>query len=188
MNINRLFIVLISTFCIFVSGCASQKNTSPTTGVSPKKLNIPAVPLTKGVTNQACINIIKHSEGVRLKAYQGPGGHWLIGYGHKADVVKGMKINAQQAETLLKTDLLKIEDQMSKLVKVPVNNNQFSALVCLGYNIGMGNLYKSTLLRLLNKGDYEGASQQFSVWRKAAGKVNSHLVARRAKEQKLFNR
>tara|TARA_R110001632_G_scaffold174095_1_gene293668 strand:+ start:111399 stop:111965 length:567 start_codon:yes stop_codon:yes gene_type:complete len=188
MNINQLIIVIIPTFCILVSGCASQKNTSPATGSSPTTANTPPAPTTKGATNQACINIIKHSEGVRLKAYQGPAGHWLIGYGHKADVVKGMKINAQQAENLLKTDLLKIEDQMSKLVKVPVNNNQFSALVCLGYNIGMGNLYKSTLLRLLNKGDYEGASQQFGVWRKAAGKVNSHLVARRAKEQKLFNR
>ncbi|WP_158770439.1 lysozyme [Paraglaciecola sp. L1A13] len=188
MNINQLIILIIPTFCILVSGCASQKNTSPATGSSPTTANTPPAPTTKGATNQACINIIKHSEGVRLKAYQGPAGHWLIGYGHKADVVKGMKINAQQAENLLKTDLLKIEDQMSKLVKVPVNNNQFSALVCLGYNIGMGNLYKSTLLRLLNKGDYAGASAQFSVWRKAAGKINSHLVARRAKEQKLFNR
>lgn len=191
MRTNLITTLLIVSLSLLVNGCATQKkrstdDNSPSSPVLPAPLTTDGV-IQAGTTNQACIDIIKQSEGVRLNAYRGPAGHWLIGYGHKADVTQGMKINVQQAETLLKTDLIKIEEQMGKLVKVPVSNNQFSALVCLGYNIGMGNLYKSTLLRRLNKGDYAGASDQFSVWRKAGGKINSHLVARRAKEQRLFN-
>lgn len=186
MKTNPLYTLTLTALLLTLSGCASQK--SPATKKIEPSLEIPSVTQKKSETNQACIDIIKDSEGVRLNAYKGPGGHWLIGYGHKAGVKQGMTINAPQAEVLLKADLLKIENQMHKLVKVPVNNNQFSALVCLGYNIGMGNLYKSTLLRLLNKADYTGASEQFSVWRKAAGKVNAHLVQRRAKEKSLFDR
>ena len=186
MKMNQVYTLALSALFLTLGGCASQK--SPTAKKVEPSLEIPSVAQQKSETNQACIDIIKESEGVRLKAYKGPGGHWLIGYGHKAGVKQGMTISAPQAEVLLKADLLKIEDQMHKLVKVSVNNNQFSALVCLGYNIGMGNLYKSTLLRLLNKKDYTGASEQFSVWRKAAGKVNAHLVRRRAKEKSLFDR
>lgn len=182
MKIHLLYRLIFSA-AVLLSGCATQKTSSDLPSDAP-----PLTSSAQGATNQACIDIIKQSEGVRLTAYRGPAGHWLIGYGHKAGVKQGMEINAPQAEVLLKNDLLKIEEQMGKLVKVPVNNNQFSALVCLGYNIGMGNLYKSTLLRLLNKGDYAGASEQFSVWRKAAGKVNAHLVQRRAKEKSLFDK
>ncbi|GAC07624.1 lysozyme [Paraglaciecola chathamensis] len=182
MKIHSLYQLIFSA-TVLLSGCATQKTSSDLPHNTPQLTSS-----AQRTTNQACIDIIKESEGVRLKAYRGPAGHWLIGYGHKAGVKQGMEINAPQAEVFLKNDLLKIEEQMSKLVKVPVNNNQFSALVCLGYNIGMGNLYKSTLLRLLNKGDYTGASDQFSVWRKAAGKVNAHLVKRRAKEKSLFDK
>lgn len=137
-------------------------------------------------TNQACIDIIKDFEGVRLSAYTGPGGHLLIGYGHKADVFEGMTITPERAEEILKADLIEVEENVSRLVKVKVNENQFSALVCLAYNIGWGNFGSSTLLTELNKGDYAEAARQFDVWRMVNNQVNSHQVKRRAHERAIF--
>ncbi len=71
-------------------------------------------------------------------------------------------------------------------VTVPLNQNQFDALVSLTYNIGSGAFNNSTLLKKLNKGDYQGAADQFLVWNKAGGKVMKGLVRRREAEQALF--
>ena len=69
---------------------------------------------------------------------------------------------------------------------MPLTQNQFDALVCLEYNIGYGNLSKSTLLKQLNNKNYKEAAEQFAVWRLSGGKVQSGLVKRRAKEKALF--
>ena len=70
--------------------------------------------------------------------------------------------------------------------KNPVEQCQFDALVCLAYNIGLGNFRTSTLVRKLNAGDIDGAAQQFAVWNKAGGQVMRGLVRRRAAERALF--
>jgi GH24 family phage-related lysozyme (muramidase) len=72
------------------------------------------------------------------------------------------------------------------LVETPLTDNQFGALVSFTFNLGRGNLAKSTLLRKLNGGDYDGAAIEFNKWNKAGGKVLAGLVARRAAEAELF--
>jgi lysozyme len=165
---------------MLASGCASPKKTPLNTSVNARG------DLNDYRTNQRCIDIIKEFEGVRLNAYLGPGGNWLIGYGHKAGVVKGTTISQKEAEALLKTDLLDFENSVNRLVTVTLNRNQFSALVCLAYNIGSGNFANSTLLQELNSGDFDGAAEQFDVWRMIDGEISSHQVKRRAVEREIF--
>lgn len=140
-------------------------------------------------TNQACIDLLKESEGLRLEAYEGPGmaEPWLIGYGHKTTARLGMTITESEAELLLKNDLVRVESAIQRLVTVDLNNNQFSALACFAYNMGTGNFATSTLLKNLNRGDYESAADEFWKWRKIGSTISQHLVARREKEKALFN-
>lgn len=137
-------------------------------------------------TNQACINIIKEFEGVRLKAYKGLSGAFLIGYGHMPGVHKGMKISQKQAEKLLKEDLNRFERDVTRHVKVPITENQFSAMVCLSYNIGSGNFHKSTVLRKINNNLPTEAADAILMWNKVNKKVNPHQVKRRERERALF--
>lgn len=137
--------------------------------------------------SQNAIDIIKHFEGCRLSAYKCPAGIWTIGYGHTgADVKKGMTITQEQAESLLKQDLIVHTNNVLKLVKVPLTQNQFDALVSFEYNVGYGNFAKSTLLKLLNQKKYEDAAKQFLRWKYAKGIVLAGLVKRRNAEMKLF--
>jgi lysozyme len=138
-------------------------------------------------TNQAGLNLIKQFEGLRLIAYADVVGVQTIGYGHTGpDVKPGLIITQSQAEQLLCDDLARFESGVDKLVKVPLNANQFSALVCFSYNLGLGNLGSSTLLRLLNHGDYASAAKQFTLWDRAGGRELPGLLRRRQAEQALF--
>jgi lysozyme len=113
-------------------------------------------------TNRAGIDLIKHFEGLRLNAYQDVADIWTIGYGHTGPKVKpGLTITEAQADQLLSDDLCRFESGVTDAVKVPLNANEFSALVSFGYNLGLGSLRRSTLLRLLNEGDRSGAAMQF---------------------------
>ena len=85
-------------------------------------------------------------------------------------------------------DLKKFESTVNSAVTVPINQNQFDALVSLSYNIGTGAFKKSTLLKKLNEEDYKGASAQFAVWNKGGGRVMQGLMNRRAVERKLFEK
>lgn len=133
-----------------------------------------------------CINLIKRYEGLRLTAYKCPSGVWTIGYGHTKGVKKGMKISPNKALTLLKEDLVVYENAVNKYVKVPLKQNQFDALVSFTFNCGVGAFRTSTLLKKLNKKDYNGASNEFSRWNKSNGKVLKGLVRRRKEEKVLF--
>ncbi len=138
-------------------------------------------------TSPAGIALITHFEGLRLIAYQDSVGVWTIGYGHTGpDVKPGLTITRQNAETLLANDLTRFEHGVQRLVTVPLNQNQFDALVSFSYNLGLGSLQQSTLLKKLNAGDYPGAAAQFPRWNKAGGKVLPGLVARREAEATLF--
>ena len=142
-------------------------------------------------TNERGINLIKAFEGCSLTAYQCPAKIWTIGYGHtgKVDgkpIVKGMRITAEKADALLKADLASFERSVEDLVKVKLTDNQFAALVSFTYNVGAGNLKKSTLLRKLNAGDYLGAAAEFTKWNKAGGVVLAGLTRRRKEEQTLY--
>ena len=133
------------------------------------------------------IKLIKNFEGCRLEAYKCPAGIWTVGYGHTGSTVhQGLKISQSEADSLLKTDLIIHCNNVSKLVKVPLNQNQFDALVSLEYNIGYGNFSRSTLLKLLNAKNYKDAAEQFAVWRLGGGKILPGLVRRRKAEKDLF--
>lgn len=138
--------------------------------------------------------LIRAHEGLRLEAYPDAGYGWdraTIGYGHTSQagppaVYRGMKITAAEADAILRADLKKFEGFVTSAVHVPLNQNQFDALVSFTFNLGPGNLRSSTLLRKLNSGDYAGAAAEFPKWNKSNGKVKPGLVKRRADEQALF--
>lgn len=137
-------------------------------------------------------NFIKKEEGEVLTAYQDSAGIWTIGVGHTSDsklkVTKGLKITAAQSDELLTHDLAEAEDAVSRLVKVPLNDNQFGALVSFTFNLGEGNLKSSTLLKKLNAGDYASVPSELNKWVNAGGKRLQGLVNRRKREGELFNK
>ncbi|MCU0523268.1 MAG: lysozyme [Elainella sp. Prado103] len=97
-----------------------------------------------------------------------------------------MVITESEAEELMKRDLRRFEQAVSDLVKVPLNSDQFSALVSFAYNVGEGALASSTLLRLLNQRDYQGAADQLLRWDKAGSQALAGLTRRRKAERALF--
>ena len=142
--------------------------------------------------------IIKNFEGLRLNAYRDSAGVWTIGYGstryHDGKSVKpGDKLASEtQASALFSNTLAYYEDAVNHLVKVPLNQHQFDALVSFTYNLGTGALQESTLLRKLNANDYSGAADQFLLWDKITDsltgqkKVLDLLTQRRREERALF--
>lgn len=132
---------------------------------------------------------IKTAEGLRLTAYKDGGGVWTIGYGHTgADVREGLTIPLSEAERLLTRDLRVAEGHVNDAVKVKLTQNQFDALVSFVYNVGGGAFRSSTLLKLLNAGDYGNAADQLLRWNKDNGKVVDGLTNRRREERELFLR
>lgn len=131
--------------------------------------------------------LIEKFEGLRLTAYQSMVGVWTIGYGHTGpDVKAGLTITQQQAEQLLINDLARFNNAVNALVQIEVNQNQFDALISFSYNLGVATLQQSTLLRLLNAGNYQAAADQFPRHDRAAGKEVAGLLARRNAERHLY--
>ena len=145
-----------------------------------------------------------HHEGVRSKPYQCPALLWTVGVGHVIDPThakvpmadrKQLPIPAgwdrvlsnDEIMDILKADLNRFEQGVLRLIKVPLTQGQFDALVSFSFNVGLGNLQNSTLRMKVNRSDFEGASEQFLAWTKAGGKVLKGLVTRRTDEQALFN-
>lgn len=146
-------------------------------------------------TNQAALDLIAEFEGFGPRWYVCPAGVWTIGYGHtdaaghpKYRDNPGLTITKADGQIILARDIVRYENDVKRLVKVPLNENQFGALVSFTYNLGAGNLGQSTLLRKLNAGDYAEAAAEFPKWNKSNGKVLNGLVRRRAAEQALFLR
>jgi len=132
------------------------------------------------------IQFIKDREGLRLKAYDDGGGVWTIGWGSTKGVKKGMVINNAQAEKRLKDDLIEFEGAVDALVKVELTQNQFDSLVSFTFNCGVAAFRKSTLLKVLNQGQYSKVPNELSKWVKDNGKVVQGLVKRRALEAAMF--
>jgi lysozyme len=162
--------------------------------------------------NQAGLDLIKSFEGildgnpatVNLDPYVDPVGIYTIGWGHAIfwgngflktstpnarAIAKQLYPNGltmQQAEDLLRADIRAHSIPVESLIKVPVTDNQFAALVSFAFNLGTNNLRNSTLLRKLNARDYDGAALEFAKWNKAGGKVLRGLTRRREAEAMLF--
>ena len=137
-------------------------------------------------TSPKGIALIKEFEGLRLKAYQCPGGVWTIGYGHTAGVKPGMLISKAQAEEYLKADLIAFERSLNGL-GLALNQNQFDALVSFIYNVGTGNFSNSTLLRKVRANPQENSiMDEFLRWVYSKGRVLPGLQRRRLAEMKLY--
>ena len=138
-------------------------------------------------TSEKGLDLIRKYEGLQLAAYVCPGGKLTIGYGHTgADVTTGKKIDAEEANALLRKDVQRFEKSVNELVMVPISQGMFDALISFSFNLGAGSLKSSTLLKKLNADDREGAADEFLKWNKAKGKVLAGLTARRESERELF--
>ena len=121
-----------------------------------------------------------------MKAYQDGGGIWTIGFGHTQGVKEGDTCTQSQAYNWLDTDLNTAVAAINRLVTVPLTQNQVDALTSLVYNIGSGHFASSTVLRLLNGANYDGAADAILMWDKVAGVESAGLVRRRTAERDLF--
>lgn len=138
-------------------------------------------------TSSDGIELVKLSEGFRALPYLCPGGKPTIGYGHTAGVTMAHQpITEGQGEALLRDDLAAFEAGVARLVKVPLTQGQFDALVSFSFNVGLGALRRSTLLYKLNLGLYDQAAEQFLRWNKASGKPLRGLTLRRQSERNMF--
>lgn len=132
--------------------------------------------------------LTKRFEGCRLTAYKDSVGVLTIGYGSTgAHVTTGMALTQAQADTLLLRDIARFETGVNKLVTFShLTQNQFDALVDFAFNLGLGNLASSTLLKCVNAGNLSQAADEFLRWDKAGGKVFAGLTRRRQAERSLF--
>lgn len=138
--------------------------------------------------NEKGLTLIKNFESLRLDAYLDAVNVPTIGYGSTgADIHLGMKITLEEANKRLLDYLAEVEPKIDALVKVELNSNEFSALCCFVYNVGIGALKGSTLLKKLNAGaDKKEVAKEFGKWTKAGGKELKGLVRRRKAEAELF--
>lgn len=138
-------------------------------------------------TSNNGIELIKRHEGLVLQAYLCPAGVWTIGHGHTRGVKPSDRINPQQAEQFLREDLRSAETIVLRLVRKPLTQNQFDALVSFVFNIGAGNFQASTLLRRVNENplnpDIRG---ELGRWIYAKRVVLPGLVKRRKDEADLY--
>jgi lysozyme len=147
--------------------------------------------------SENCINLVKTSESCRLESYLCPAGKPTIGWGHTEGVELEQystpeRCTLEQAELFLRGDLAIATVHIQRSVTVPLNQNQFDALVDFVFNVKLTEFLASWLLKKLNAGDYHGAANEFPRWVFAHvnGKavVEPGLVTRRAKEKELFER
>lgn len=153
--------------------------------------------------SEACLKDIKHHEGVRNKPYRDVVALWTVGVGHlmypeqaamnqegrKAFNIKieDFRIwSDEEVNKLLKDDLRRFELGVLRLCPGPLTQGQMDGLVSFAFNVGLGALQRSTLRAKHNRGDYEGAADEFMKWTKAGGKVFQGLVNRRTAERNLY--
>lgn len=142
--------------------------------------------------NKAGIDMMHHFEGCKLEAYQCSAKVWTIGWGNtyyqdKRSVKQGDKITQEQADELFEMIMNEFSIMVRKVLKKEISENRFSAIVCFAYNVGMGNLKTSTLLKKVNiNPDDETIPSEFLRWNKAGGKVLNGLTRRRQAEADLY--
>ena len=152
----------------------------------------------------AAIQMVKHHEGVRTRPYRCPALLWTVGVGHvidpshtavKYEERKSLPIPAgwdrsltmDEVDAILAQDLARFERGVARLCPAALGHQgQFDALVSFAFNVGLGNLQRSSIRMRYNRGDVEGAADAFLMWTKAAGKVLTGLVKRRNDERAMF--
>jgi lysozyme len=140
------------------------------------------------IDNKGLQDIIGHEGKENVAYWDADGGVWTIGVGHTGPEVRaGLVWTDAQVMDALRVDVSWAVAALNKLVRVPLDQNQVNALVDFIFNEGAGNFGGSTLLRLLNAGDYAGADAQFKRWNLAGGRVLAGLVKRREDEAEEFS-
>jgi lysozyme len=152
----------------------------------------------------AAIKMVKHHEGVRTRPYRCPALLWTVGVGHVIDpshaAVKyeerrslpipagwDRTLTMDEVDAILAQDLARFERGVARLCPAALGHQgQFDALVSFAFNVGLGNLQRSSIRMRYNRGDIEGAADAFLMWTKAAGKVLPGLVKRRNDERSMF--
>ena len=137
-------------------------------------------------TSQEGQALIKKFEGCELEAYQCSANVWTIGYGHTAGVNEGDVCTQEDADRMLAEDLEEFEGYVKEAVDVPLEQNEFDALVAWTYNLGPGSLRSSTMLKKLNDSKFEEVPSEMRRWNKSGGEVLDGLVRRREAEALLF--
>lgn len=147
--------------------------------------------------------MIKHHEGVKATAYRCPARLWTIGVGHVIDpnharvpfadrlsleLPAGWNrtLSQDEIDDILRKDLARFEVGVKRLCPGKLTQGQFDALVSFAFNVGLGSLQKSSLRMKHNRGDFEGAADEFLKWAKAGGKVLKGLLKRREDERALY--
>ncbi len=136
--------------------------------------------------SQEGLGLIKKFEGCELEAYVCAAGVWTIGYGSTKGVKEGDKISQEEADKLLLHEMDEYEGYITDNVTVDLKQNQFDSLVSWVFNLGPTNLKASTMLKVLNLGNFEGVPEQMKRWNKANGKTLDGLIRRREAEALLF--
>jgi lysozyme len=154
--------------------------------------------------SDACMEMIKHHEGVRSKPYRCPALLWTIGYGHvlypeqaklKLEERKAYPLRPEHdkiwsdvgIDAILRSDLTRFESGVLRLCPGAINSQaHFDALVSFSFNVGLGSLQSSTLRMKYNRGEYEAAADEFVKWNKGGGRILPGLTLRRLAEQALF--
>ena len=154
--------------------------------------------------SKLAIKTIKHHEGVRLRPYRCPAALWTVGVGHVIDPAHAKvpfeqrhelpipagwdrQLSMEEVDALLAKDLERFEHGVVRLCPAAIDNqNHLDALVSFAFNVGLGNLQRSTIRQKYNRADYAGAAAAFGDWTKAAGKVLPGLVKRRRDEVAMF--
>lgn len=131
--------------------------------------------------------LTENFESCKLVAYPDVKGVWTIGWGHTGPLVRqGLTCTQEQADAWLLEDCAAAERAVNRFVVVTINQHEFDALVDFAFNCGITAFANSTLLKLLNAGNIQGAAHEFEKWDHASGKVVAGLLRRRLAEEKEF--
>ena len=143
--------------------------------------------MTAMTYSKAGEELTKHFEGLSLVAYWDAKGRcWTIGYGHTKGVYASMTVTQQQAEGMLTQDIADAVRDVNREVMIPLEQNEFDALVDFVLNLGDAKFHGSTLLRLINSNDIIHAAEEFERWEYAGGVKVAGLLRRRLAEETLF--
>ena len=132
------------------------------------------------------LELIKKFEGCETSAYQDSVGVWTIGFGHTKGVEEGQTCSIEDAESMLADEMDEYEGYINNMVKVELQQHEFDSLVAWVYNLGPTNLSESTMLKVLNGGQFDRVPDEMNRWTRAGGEILEGLVRRRQAESLMF--
>jgi len=132
------------------------------------------------------LELIKKFEGCETSAYQDSVGVWTIGFGHTKGVEEGQTCSIEDAELMLTDEMEEYEGYINNMVKVDLQQHEFDSLVAWVYNLGPTNLGESTMLKVLNGGQFDRVPDEMNRWTRAGGEILEGLVRRRQAESLMF--